>query len=89
MAKIKLTATNLTVNGKRAGVRIDNGPWIAGVPAGLIKIRSKKGYFPAEFRSALAVENKSDSREDYFEGDTIRLLPGDAIYQQALAALNA
>lgn len=82
---IKLSKANLTVDGKRAGIRIDAGPWVAGVPADLIKVRCKRGMFPAGFRDALAVTNNSDMREDYFEADTLRLLPGDALYDQAKA----
>jgi hypothetical protein len=82
----KLSQTTLSVNGKRAGIRIDAGPWVAGVPAELIKIRCKKGCFPAEFRSAFAVENNSDMREDYFEADCIRLMPGHPLYAAAKAA---
>lgn len=85
MARITLSASNLTVNGKRAGIRIDAGPWVDGVPAALIKIRCKRGCFPAGFRAALTVTNNSDSREDYFEADTLRLMPGDALYAQAKA----
>lgn len=81
-----LTATALTVNGKRASIRIDAGPWVASVPADLIKIRPRKGYFPAEFRAALTVENNSDMREDYFEADCIRLMPGHPLYAAAKAA---
>jgi hypothetical protein len=85
MTKIKLSATTLTVDGKRAGVRIDAGPWVDGVPADLIKIRCKRGCFPGNFREAFSVTNNSDSREDYFEADTIRLLPGHHLYAQAAA----
>ena len=79
----KLRKNILTVNGKRAGIRIDTGPWISGVPEALIKLRSKKGVFPAEIRNALQVENKSDSQEDYFEPDSIRLMPGHPLYETA------
>jgi len=81
--KAKLSKNILTINGQRAGIRIDAGPWVASVPAELIKIRSKKGCFPAAFRSALQIENNSDSREDYFEADCIRLMPGHPLYEQA------
>ena len=84
--QIKLSAKFLTVNGTRAGVQIVAGPWIAGVPAELIKVRCKRGTFPAGFRKALTVENNSDSREDYFEADCIRLMPGHALYVSAKAA---
>lgn len=83
MTKTKLSKSLLTVDGKRAGIRICAGPWVEGVPADLIKIRCKKGVFPAEIRAALVVENNSDSRTDYFEADTIRLLPGHPLYATA------
>jgi len=79
----KLSAKFLTVNGQRAGIRIDAGPWVSTVPAELIKIRCKNGRFPASFAEALAIENKSDGREDYFEADTIRLMPGHPLYARA------
>ena len=81
----KLSQTTITVNGKRAGIRICAGPWVAGVPAELIKVRCKKGVFPAEIRSAFEVENRSDIREDYFESDCIRLMPGHPLYASAKA----
>lgn len=81
-----LTATTLTVNGKRAGICISAGPWVAGVPADLIKLRARKGTFPASFRTALTVENNSDGMTDYFEGDSIRLMPGHQLYEAAKAA---
>lgn len=84
--RITLSAKVLTVNGTRAGIQISAGPWISGVPAELIKVRCKKGTFPAGFREALTIENNSDSREDYFEADCIRLMPGHALYDAAKAA---
>ena len=82
---IKISKTTLTVNGKRAGIRIDAGPWVDGVPAELVKVHCKHGVFPADFRSALAIENNSDMREDYFEADSIRLMPGHPLYAEAKA----
>lgn len=81
-----LTQTTLTVNGKRAGIRINAGPWVPGVNPDLIKIRPRKSYFPTEFAAALRIENNSDMREDYFEKDCIRLLPGHPLYAAAKAA---
>jgi hypothetical protein len=82
---IKLTKTTLIVNGERSAISISAGPWVSGVPADLIKIRAKTGAFPASFREALAIENNSDGREDYFEADSIRLLPGHPLYAAAKA----
>lgn len=82
---IKLSKTFISANGKRAGIRIDAGPWIDGVPADLIKVRCKRGVFPSEIRSAVQVTNNSDMREDYFENDSIRLLPGHPLYATAKA----
>jgi hypothetical protein len=84
--RIKLSSKFLTVNGKRAGITISAGPWVAGVPAELIKVRCKRGVFPAGFREALEIENNSDSMTDYFESDCIRLMPGHALYDAAKAA---
>jgi len=74
----------LIVNGKRAGITICKGPWVAGVPADLIKLRPRgKSHFPESVTQALKVENNSDMREDYFEADSIRLLPGHPLYEAA------
>lgn len=75
----------LFANGQKARVFISAGPWIEGVDPALIKLRCVKGIFPAEIREALVVENNSDSREDYFEADTVRLLPGHPLYDDAAA----
>ena len=82
---IKLSKNLLTVNGKRCGVHILGGPWVPGVNPDLIKIRPKRNAFPAGFRDALKIENASDMMTDYFEADTIRLLPGHPLYPQARA----
>lgn len=83
---MKITDKFLTVDGKRVGIRLDAGPWVAGVPADLIKVRPKSGSFPASFKSSLSIENRSDMREDYFEHDCIRLMPGHPLYEAAKAA---
>lgn len=83
MAKISMTKTTLTVDGKRAGIRIDNGPWISTVSPDLIKIRCKKSYFPSNFKAAIQITNNSDMMEDYFEADTIKLMPGHPLYDLA------
>lgn len=83
--KAKISKNVLTINGQRAGIRIDPGPWIASVPPELIKIRSKSGCFPSSFREAFRVENNSDGQEDYFEADCIRLMPGHPLYEAAKA----
>ncbi|MFC5584464.1 hypothetical protein ACFPOD_05030 [Nitratireductor kimnyeongensis] len=85
--RMKLSRNFLTVNGVRAGVRIDAGPWVEGIPAELIKVRCKRGAFPTAIREALSVENRSDMREDYFEADSIRLMPGHPLYDAAKAAV--
>ena len=76
----------ISVNGKRCGIYITAGPWVEGVPVDLIKISPRKSFFPACFRSALAIENNSDCTTDYFEADCIRLMPGHPIYEAAKAA---
>ena len=84
--RVKLSSKFITVNGKRAGIRISAGPWVEGVNPDTIKVRCKNGVFPAEIRNAFAVENNSDMREDYFEADCLRLLPGHPLYDMAKAA---
>lgn len=80
---------SLSVNGVRCGVRVDCGPWISPELNGMIALRAKSGIgFPAAVRAALNVHNNSDSREDYFERDQIRLFPGHALYAAAQAAAN-
>lgn len=83
MTNVKLSKTTLSVNGNRAGIRTDAGPWVAGLPAEMIKLRPRNRYFPREFGAAIAVENNSDMREDYFEPDCIRLMPGHPLYDTA------
>ncbi len=85
-SEAQITGKVLKANGKRVGIRISAGPWIDGVPADLIKVRPKNGSFPAEIRAAFTVENNSDGREDYFEADCIRLMPGHPLYAAAKAA---
>ena len=70
----------------RCGIAISAGPWISGVNPDMIKIRAKRLGFPKEIRQLLAVENGSDSREDYFECDSVRLFPGHPLYEAAKAA---
>lgn len=79
----KQNRINLTINGKRCGISVSNGPWIEGVDPQMIKITPKKHLFPNEFKQALSVENGSDSRTDYFEADAIRIFPGHALYEAA------
>lgn len=76
----------LVANGARCGITIAAGNWIEGINPALIKLRAKRGVFPAAIRAAFTVENNSDMREDYFEADAIRLLPGDPLYDQAARA---
>lgn len=83
MTKTTINQKFITLNGKRVGVRYSVGPWVPGVPAELIKIRPHTGSaFPAEFRAIFAIENNSDAMTDYFEKDTIRVLPGHPLYEQ-------
>jgi|GEM_PF-1647522 len=76
----------LTINKKRCGIRVMTGPWIEGVNPELIKIQPKKSAFPAEMVNALKVENGSDIMTDYFESDTVRLLPCHPLYNMAKTA---
>jgi hypothetical protein len=85
MANIKINAKHITINGKRVGVTYSAGPWVHGVNPDLIKIRPRRSAFPAEMRLAFSIENNSDSREDYFERDSIRILPDHPLYAQIKA----
>ncbi|MFK7944633.1 MAG: hypothetical protein AB8B85_17230 [Paracoccaceae bacterium] len=86
---IKIKNNMIYANGDRASILISGpGNWIEGVNPETIKIRARKGKpFPQGIRAAFTIENNSDSREDYFEGDSIRLVPGDPHYDTVLAAL--
>lgn len=89
MANIIVSKRFVSVNGLRVAVRYSAGPWVEGVDPNTIKIRPAKGStFPAPFRDAFAIENNSDSREDYFEPDCIRVLPGHPAYD-AVATVTA
>lgn len=83
--KITLSKNFLTINGKRCGIQISVGPWVEGVNPDQIKIRPKKSFFPREFAAALAIENNSDGMTDYFESDSIRLLPNHPLHAKAKA----
>lgn len=85
MANVKINSKFITVDGKRVGVTYAAGQWVEGVDPTTIKIRPKKYSFPAEVRSVFAIENNSDSREDYFEKDCIRLVAGHPLYDQVKA----
>lgn len=90
MASIKINAKYLTVGGKRVRISLC-GPntWVDGVDPATIKIRpwAGKNSFPASFREAFAIENNSDTATDYFEADSIRLLPGHPMYDEARKAV--
>lgn len=90
--RIKISGTgnriSLSVNGVRVGVYITVGPWVPQVKRqDMVKLIPKKRYFPQEVKDALNVENNSDSREDWFEPDCVRLYPEDGeIYAAAVKA---
>ena len=78
---IKFTATHIVIGRKRVRVAYCAGPWVEGVDPATIKIRPWTGnHFPAEVRAAFTIENNSDAMTDYFEGDSIRLLPSHPLY---------
>lgn len=86
MENVSITAKAIKVGKVRAAITICAGPWVPGVRQDMIKVRARKCYFPAEIRAAFAVTNNSDSREDYFENDVIKLFPGHPLYDAAKAA---
>ena len=89
--KISATKNNVFLSvgvAFRCSVSIYGGPWVAGVDPDTIKIRPKNVLnFPKEVADAFAIENNSDLAIDYFERDTIRLLPGHPLYDMAKTAL--
>lgn len=90
MTAIKFAAKHITVAGQRVGVTYSVGPWVEGVDPSTIKLRPRRGSaFPASVRAVFAVENNSDGGTDYFEGDCIRLVRGNAWYDAARAAAGA
>lgn len=76
---------SLNVGGVRCPVLVRKGPWVPQVRPDMVKIIAKHRAFPASFAAALNVENASDSREDYFEPDCVRIYPGHPLYEAALA----
>ncbi len=59
-------------------------------PEGTITIYSREySRFSADIQAAFTVENASDSMSDYFEKDSIRVMPSHPLYSQVLAALKA
>lgn len=83
---IKINSKFISVNGKRAGVTYASGPWVGGIDPTTIKIRPKKYSFPSEIAEAFTIENNSDSREDYFEKDCIRITSTHPLYAQVKEA---
>ena len=81
----KSNRITLSANGKRCGVNVSAGPWVSGVNPEQVKIYCKKGLFPNEIKEAFNVINNSDTMEDYFENDQIKLLPGHPLYESAKA----
>jgi hypothetical protein len=80
--QITFTKTHIIVGTKRTRVSYA-GPncWVEGVDPATIKIRPWTGnHFGADVRKAFDIENNSDAMTDYFEGDSIRLLPGHPHY---------
>lgn len=47
------------------------------------------GHFGPAMRSAFKVDNGTDTMTDYFETDTVRVVPSHPLYPEVLAALNA
>jgi hypothetical protein len=86
MTAIKIRSKNITLNGKRVQVYYTTGPWVEGVNPGMIKIRPRGCLSLADLRSVFDIENNSDMREDYFEADSIRVLPGHPLYAQVKEA---
>ncbi len=86
MQNVKVSDKNITVNGKRVGVSYSAGPWIDGVNPDLIKIRRRGASSLAALRAAFTIENNSNSGEDYFEADSIRVLPSHPLYALIKAA---
>jgi hypothetical protein len=87
MPKVSISAKQIIVDGKRVGVTYAAGPWIGNVDPSTIKIRRRvHSFFPAEFRSAFAIENNSDMTTDYFEADCIRIVAGHPLYEQVRVA---
>lgn len=78
---VKFTEMHLIANGKRVRVSYTTGPWVAGVDPTTIKVRPfPRSHFPASFREYVTIENNSDSREDYFERDCIRITSTHPLY---------
>lgn len=83
--RIKITAKHITVYGKRVSVSYVRGPWVEGIDPAMIKIRPKVGHDLSALIPFFVVENNSDSREDYFEADSVRVLPTHPLYAQIAA----
>lgn len=84
----KIGPKYIALNGKRLAVTYSTGPWIDGVDPGLIKIRRRGGSSLEALRPVFNIENNSDSREDYFEADSIRVMPSHPLYAQIRLAAS-
>lgn len=63
---------------------------LRGYPEGTITIYARDyDRFSASVRACFAVENKTDIQTDYFDSDTIRVIPSHPLYAQVRTACDA
>lgn len=76
---------------QRAFYSIMEGGSVTGrFPPGTISIHARDyGRFSKLVRECFPVENNSDGMIDYFEGDTVRVIPTHPLYPQVKAAMEA
>ncbi|MDE2096361.1 MAG: hypothetical protein KGL39_03880 [Patescibacteria group bacterium] len=59
-------------------------------PPGTISIHAKDyARFSADIRACFEVENNTDMMTDYFDTDTIRVVPDHPLYSEVIAAQQA
>lgn len=78
--RFKINSKFMTIDGKRIGIYIHAGPWVAGVDPSTIKITPRRYSFPPEVAVVFKIENNSDCQTDYFERDSIRIVAGHPLY---------
>ena len=73
---------------KRLDVYVSNGPWVPGIDPSMIKITPKKGLeFPKEISDNVDVTNNCDMITDYYQKDSIKLMPGHPLYELAKSVI--
>lgn len=87
---VKFAWNGLKINGEFHKCSYSEGPYTkaSGLPEGTITMYAA-GYESIPRIPGLSIENETDIMTDYFETDTVRILPNSPFYADARKALVA